>query len=80
MNSFFDKLKAVSSTESPYLHLLYKFALAIAGAVVVWLVLERILASFERRNRDKNLERSFEVILIERPVVLLRSGQVSFRW
>jgi small-conductance mechanosensitive channel len=52
MNSFFDKLKVVSSTQAPYLHLLYKFVLILAGAVVAWLVLKRILASFERRNKD----------------------------
>ncbi|MBU0988422.1 MAG: mechanosensitive ion channel family protein [Proteobacteria bacterium] len=48
--SFFNKLQETLGTQSPFLQMLFKALFAVAGALVAWLVLKRILASFEKKT------------------------------
>ena len=47
--AFFDKISLMLGIRSVYLHLLFKTLLAVLVSYIVWLILLRILAVFEKK-------------------------------
>jgi small-conductance mechanosensitive channel len=49
--SFLDKLSAKLGIHATYFHVLFKALAAVAGAYLIWFVLKRILAYFEKKTK-----------------------------
>jgi small-conductance mechanosensitive channel len=49
--SFLDKLSAKLGIHVTYFHILFKALSAVAGAYLIWFILKRILASFEKKTK-----------------------------
>ena len=52
--AFFDRLQAAFGTTPPYLQVVLKALFAVAGSLVVWFILKRILASFRKKTQNQD--------------------------
>jgi small-conductance mechanosensitive channel len=52
MYSYFDQISATFGIKSTYLHVLFKALVVIAGTYIAWIILKRILFSFEKKTKD----------------------------
>ena len=70
--AFIDKLQAVFGPEAPYLHILYKTAIAIAVSLIVWLVLKCTLNYIQKRVKK------YEVIRINAKIFIAARRAVFY--
>jgi len=49
--SFLDKLSATLGIHATYFHILFKALAVVAGTYLIWFVLKRVLASFEKKTK-----------------------------
>lgn len=52
MYSYFDQISATLGIKSTYLHILFKALAVITGSYIAWIILKRILFSFEKKTKD----------------------------
>ncbi len=52
--AFFDRLQTAFGTTPPYLQVVLKALFAVAGSLVVWFILKRILASFRKKTQNQD--------------------------
>ena len=53
--SFLEKISKTSGIKTIYIHLVFKTLGAIAGTYIIWIILKRILVSFENKTQKNNL-------------------------
>jgi small-conductance mechanosensitive channel len=53
--SFLEKISKTSGIKAIYIHLVFKTLGAIAGTYIIWIILKRILVSFENKTQKNNL-------------------------
>ena len=58
MFSFFDRISATLGIKSTYLHILFKGLVVIAGSYIAWIILKRILSSFEKKTKNTEFMQS----------------------
>lgn len=52
---FLEKISKTSGIDAVYIHLTFKTLAAIAGTYLIWIILKRILVSFEKKTQQNNL-------------------------
>jgi small-conductance mechanosensitive channel len=52
--SFLEKISNISGIKAAYIHLIFKTLGAIAGTYIIWIILKRILVSFEKKTQKNN--------------------------
>lgn len=53
--SFLEKISNISGIKAVYIHLIFKTLGAIAGTYIIWVILKRILVSFEKKTQKNNV-------------------------
>lgn len=51
--AFFDRFQTTLNTAAPILQILFKTLIAVAGSLIVWFILKRILASFREKTQNQ---------------------------
>ena len=51
---FLEKISKTSGIKAVYIHLVFKTLGAIAGTYIIWIILKRILVSFEKKTQKNN--------------------------
>jgi len=65
--AFLEKISTTSGIKAVYIHLVLKTLGAIAGTYIVWIILKRILVSFEKKTQKSNfLKINIEIISVVR--------------
>ena len=65
--AFLEKISKTSGIKAVYIHLVFKTLGAIAGTYIVWIILKRILVSFEKKTQKSNfLKINIEIISVVR--------------
>ncbi|MBU1162348.1 MAG: mechanosensitive ion channel family protein [Proteobacteria bacterium] len=52
--AFLEKISKTSGIKAVYIHLVFKTLGAIAGTYIIWIILKRILVSFEKKTQKNN--------------------------
>jgi small-conductance mechanosensitive channel len=82
--SFLEKISKISGIKGVYIHLVFKTLGAIAGTYIIWIILKRILVSFENKTQKNNfLKINTEIFSVVRKAVfyglMLISGTYLIR-
>jgi small-conductance mechanosensitive channel len=82
--SFLEKISETSGIKPVYIHLVFKTLGAIAGTYIIWIILKRILVSFENKTQKNNfLKVNTEIFSVVRKAVffglMLISGTYLIR-
>ena len=65
--AFLEKISTTSGIKAVYIHLVLKTLGAISGTYIVWIILKRILVSFEKKTQKSNfLKINIEIISVVR--------------
>jgi small conductance mechanosensitive channel len=68
---FLDKISKVSGIKVAYIHLVFEALGAIAGTYIIWIILKRILVSFENKTQKNNfLKINIEIFNVVRKALL----------
>ena len=82
--SFLEKISKISGIKAVYVHLVFKTLGTIAGTYIIWIILKRILVSFENKTQKNNfLKINIEIFSVVRKAVfyglMLISGTYLIR-
>jgi len=82
--SFLEKISKISGIKAVYIHLVFKTLGAVAGTYIIWIILKRILVSFENKTQKNNfLKINIEIFSVVRKAVfyglMLISGTYLIR-
>ena len=65
--AFLEKISKTSGIKAVYIHLVFKTLGAIAGTYIIWIILKRILVSFEKKTQKNNfLKINIEIFSVVR--------------
>ena len=65
--AFLEKISKTSGIKVVYIHLAFKTLVAIAGTYIIWIILKRILVSFEKKTqKNKFLKINAEIFSVAR--------------
>jgi len=65
--AFLEKISKTSGIKAVYIHLAFKTLAAIAGTYLIWIILKRILVSFEKKTQKNNfLKINIEIFRVVR--------------
>ncbi len=64
---FLEKISKTSGIKAVYIHLAFKTLAAIAGTYIIWIILKRMLVSFEKKTQKNNfLQINIEIFSVVR--------------